>query len=98
MTLRELFWLAEAARREAWQHTAWLSAMIANANRDPHKKPSPFQPDDFNPLVQRDRKASAVVVDEHTIGDLRAMFVGGDGGVAGGGEPQKVTGPAGPER
>ena len=50
--------------------------MIANANRDPHKKPSPFQPDDFNPLAQRDKKASAVVVDEHTIGDLRALFVG----------------------
>jgi len=50
--------------------------MIANANRDPHKKPSPFQPDDFNPLVQKDKKASAVVVDENTIGDLRAMFIG----------------------
>jgi len=76
LTLRELFWLAEAARREAWQHTAWLSAMIANANRDPKRKPAPFQPDDFNPLVQRDRKASAVVVDEHTIGDLKALFTG----------------------
>ena len=66
--------MAEATRREAWQHTAWLSAMIANANRDPKKKPSPFQPDDFNPLVKKDRSAGAVVVDENTIGDLRTMF------------------------
>lgn len=66
--------MAEALRREAWQHTAWLSAMIANANRDPRKKPSPFQPDDFNPLAKRDRKAGAVVVDDETIGDLRTMF------------------------
>ena len=66
--------MAEATRREAWQHTAWLSAMIANANRDPKKKPSPFQPDDFNPLVRKDRKAGAVVVDENTIGGLKAMF------------------------
>ena len=66
--------MAEATRREAWQHTAWLSAMIANANRDPKKKPSPFQPDDFNPLARRDRKAGAVVVDETTIGDLKQMF------------------------
>jgi len=66
--------MAEATRREAWQHTAWLSAMIANANRDPKKKPSPFQPDDFNPLARKDRKAGAVVVDENTIGGLKAMF------------------------
>jgi len=91
-----LFWLAEAARREAWQHTAWLSAMIANANRDPHKKPSPFQPDDFNPLVQRDKKATAVVVDEHTIGDLKAMFVG-QGGVNDRDGLQEQQGPIGPE-
>lgn len=66
--------MAEAARREAWQNTAWLSAMIANANRDPKKKPSPFQPDDFNPLARKDRKAGAVVVNDETIGDLRQMF------------------------
>ena len=66
--------MAEATRREAWQHTAWLSAMIANANRDPKKKPSPFQPDDFNPMARKDRKAGAVVVDENTIDDLKMMF------------------------
>jgi len=68
--------MAEASRREAWQHTAWLSAMLANANRDSKKKPSPFQPDDFNPLVAKDKKADMVVVNDETIGDLRAMFIG----------------------
>ena len=82
--------MADAARREAWQHTAWLSAMIANANRDSKKKPSPFQPDDFNPMAARDKKADAIVVDESTIGDLKQLFVGE--------WIQEPQGPLGPER
>ena len=66
--------MAESRRQEDWQHTAWLAAMIANANRDPKKKPSPFTPDDFNPMVGKDRKAGAVVVDKANIGDLKEMF------------------------
>ena len=66
--------MADAARGEAWQHTAWLAAMIANANRDPKKKPSPFTPDDFNPMVRRDRKSGAVSVTKENIGDMKAMF------------------------
>lgn len=51
-----------------------LCALIGNAHRDPTKKPSPFQPDDFYPLATRDRKAGTVVVNEDTIGDLKQMF------------------------
>ena len=74
--MRELLWMVEATRREAWQHTAWLSAMIANANRDAKKRPSPFQPDDFNPLVKKDRKAKGILLNDETIGDLKAKFLG----------------------
>ena len=67
--------MVEAARREAWQHTAWLAALIANANRDPKRKPTPFTPDDFNPMVsRRERKAKGIAVDENTIGDVKRMF------------------------
>jgi hypothetical protein len=69
--------MVEAARREAWQHTAWLAALIANANRDPKRKPTPFTPDDFNPMVsRRERKAKGIAVDKENIGDMRAMFEG----------------------
>lgn len=76
--------MVEARRQEDWQHTAWLAAMIANANRDPKKKPSPFTPDDFNPLacrersrtVRRERRSGAVTVTKENIGDMRAMFDG----------------------
>ena len=67
--------MAEGVREEAWQHTAWLAAMIANANRDPKKRPRPFQPAEFNPLVQADkRRRGAVLVDKDTIADMKAMF------------------------
>jgi hypothetical protein len=69
--------MAEAARKEHWQHTAWLAAMIANANRDPRRKPSPYTPDDFNPMVfgkKRGSRSGDVVVTKENIGELREMF------------------------
>ena len=50
--------------------------MIANANRDPKKKPTPFTPDDFNPMARRDRKKEGIAVTPETIGDMKAMFSG----------------------
>ena len=71
--------MAEGRRQEAWQHTAWLSAMIANTGRDPKKKPRPFMPDDFNPMVKRDasagaRKAGAMELKD--MSTLRDVFTG----------------------
>ena len=51
----------KAQRREAWDHTCWIVAMIANANRDPKKKSTPFTPDDFNPLKERRNSGQAVM-------------------------------------
>ena len=50
ITFRELFWMAEARAREAWNHTSAVLAMIANANRDP-KKSRPLKPGDFHPYA-----------------------------------------------
>jgi hypothetical protein len=77
--------MVEARRQEAWQHTSWLAAMIANANRDPKRRPQPFMPDEFNPMVKRKRRPGAIVANEETIGDLRQMFTANFG--------QKVSAP-----
>jgi len=69
-----LLLMVEARRQESWQHTSWLAAMIANANRDPKRRPQPFMPDEFNPMVKHKHRAGAIEVNEETIGDLREMF------------------------
>ena len=56
MTLRELVWMADARRREAWQHTSALLAMLANVHRNLKKKPQPFTPAEFNPLARDGRR------------------------------------------
>ncbi len=45
--------MAEGRSRAQWNHTSHLMAMTANVNRDPAKKPSPYQPGDFNPFRER---------------------------------------------
>ena len=42
--------MAEAHRKEAWQHTSTIIATLANIHRDPKKKPKPFSPSDFQPV------------------------------------------------
>ena len=67
--------MTDARRQEDWAHTAWLAAMIANANRDTKKRPRPFQPRDFNPMLSRDaRKARATRVTGETLAEFRQAF------------------------
>lgn len=40
----------EVERYEAWQHTAYLSALIGNIFRDAKKTRKPFTVDDFMPM------------------------------------------------
>ncbi|MGD9856510.1 MAG: hypothetical protein AB7U20_16305 [Planctomycetaceae bacterium] len=49
LTLRELVWMAESRQSDAWNHTASVLALLANAHRDP-KKTRPLKPADFHPL------------------------------------------------
>ena len=53
--MRELSHMAEGRSRLEWSQTAEVLSMIANANRDPKKKPSPFKAEDFNPWAHEDR-------------------------------------------
>lgn len=62
--------MADGRRSEAWEHTAWLSALIANCNRDQKKRPRPYKPADFNPMRRRAEKKPTV----GAIREMRALF------------------------
>jgi hypothetical protein len=53
LTLRKLIWMAEARRRDAWDHTANLMALTANINRDPKQRREPFTAGEFHPFGDR---------------------------------------------
>jgi len=76
LTLRELAAMAEAKRREAWDHTSTVLAMIFNANRDP-KRQTPAGPADFHPY----RKATnrGIPLKAANIGILKAFAKKGRG-------------------
>jgi hypothetical protein len=39
-----------------WHHTSSVMALFANANRDPKRRPTPFDPADFTPYKDVDNK------------------------------------------
>jgi len=45
--------MAKSRLRAEWAQTSEVLAMLANANRDQKKKPSPFKSSDFNPFAQK---------------------------------------------
>lgn len=50
-----------------------MLAMLANAHRDPKKRPAPFKPSDFNPFaVERAERPKVVLTD---IRVLKQVFV-----------------------
>lgn len=50
MTLRELWWMAEAKMEWDWRHTSEHMALHCNIHRDTDKFPRGFTPDQFNPF------------------------------------------------
>lgn len=68
--------MAEGHGRDAWERTALLSALIANAHRDP-KKGRAFKPGDFDPY--RRERDEVVEVDRVGIETLKAAFTGRKG-------------------
>jgi len=59
----------------AWQHTAQLSAMLANTSRDPKKRSKPFLPAEFHPLLLAEKKRRSKRQAPITV--LRDVFVEG---------------------
>ena len=61
--------MAEARRRDAWERTAALMALLANCHRDPKKTPA-FKVSDFDPFTV---SPEAMPVD---LGEVKFMFTG----------------------
>lgn len=68
--------MADEREWQAWQHTAQLSAMIANAHRDPKQRAKPFLPGEFHPLLLAEKKRRANR-QKAPITVLRDVFVEG---------------------
>jgi hypothetical protein len=73
-TLRQLCWMADAASRDRWQHTASLMALMANCHRDA-KKSRAFRPKDFHPFEKSRRSAAERKPPKVGIGVLKQVFV-----------------------
>lgn len=67
--------MVRGRQRQQWNHTAGLMALIANVNRDPQKRPQPYEPADFHPLVVR--PASGIPLTKDNFGMLKKAFVPG---------------------
>jgi len=64
--------MAEARRKDAWDRTSTVLALIANVNRDP-KKTRAFRPKDFNPYERR--RTSGMPITKGNISVLKKVFV-----------------------
>jgi len=65
--------MAEARRKDAWDRTSTVLALIANVNRDP-KKTRAFRPKDFNPYERRGK--SGMPITKGNIGALKVFVKG----------------------
>jgi hypothetical protein len=71
----------EGAAREAWDHTAWLCATIANQNPFRGESAKAATPDDFHPFAIRERarksrsKAEESAAVRMPISILKGFFV-----------------------
>lgn len=66
--------MADATARQRWSHTSAVMALLANVHRDPKKKPSPYKPADFHPLLPR-KSERVVVGKQEGFRLLRQVFV-----------------------
>ena len=68
--------MADFRNREDWERTANVMALIANCNRDPKKRPSPYSPAEFGRYA-RATATAGITVTKETIGLMRAEFENG---------------------
>jgi hypothetical protein len=46
--------MVDAKRRDQWNHTATLWALIANCHRDSKQQAEPFKPSDIHPFAEHE--------------------------------------------
>ena len=71
LTLRELLWMLDGRKREAWNHTAQLLAMVYNAHRD--GKTRAVKPAEFHPMAGRRTELPKI----KDLSILKQVFVDG---------------------
>lgn len=79
----------EARDSEAWNHTASVMSVIANANRDDKRRPAPFTMEEFHPYLCGKKKAAGADVwrgPEASKAGFAALKTLVDGGALGRGE------------
>lgn len=64
LTLRELMWMADARRHHDWGQVSSMLAATYEVHRDPKRRRKPFQPSEFNPLLQRPGRLPKVTVSQ----------------------------------
>lgn len=69
--------MAEARNRSAWDHTAWLTAVLVNANPFRDEKAPVVQPRDFHPYYKKPAggKKSVQVPAKMLVSILRDLMV-----------------------
>lgn len=65
--------MVRARLREQWEHTSLLAAPLFNAIRDPHRRPTPYAPADFNPYAEKSDGREPVMRVDFKM--LRSTFV-----------------------
>lgn len=69
-TLRELLQMRNGREKQEWNHTALVAMILANANRDPKKKPWQFS--HFHPFEEV--KESGSTLRAENITDLKVLL------------------------
>jgi len=79
--------MAEGRLTTEWAQTATALALQANCNRDPKKRPTPFEPRDFmpealggrpsDPRDTSDTKGQGLKITAENIGILKEVFIDG---------------------
>lgn len=65
--------MARARDASEWARTAAAMALLANVNRDSKRRRKPFEPDDFNPCVERQKQPARDLRPEE-LQLMREMF------------------------
>ena len=65
--------MAEARRRDEWDRTSVVLALIFNVNRDP-KKVRAASPEDFHPLARGRPKPTGIPITRKTIKCLKVLL------------------------
>lgn len=74
-TLRELVWAWQGKEYAEWERLSALLCLVANANRDPKKRPRPFTPHDFfrRPGAKQMQRGAALTGE--SLRALKGLFV-----------------------